>query len=484
MTVVRWSGALLCVMLGATLLWGQSDTSQDDASRTVPPAAYGQDNPPVVLNDNPPISALDQPSLEPHVQPRSMVLGGVEASESVDSNFGSDARSAWRSVTRGLAGLTMQRLWNRYQFAAAYVGGVSYYNGFNIGLQQIHELQAQQAFLWRTGQFTVRDSFSYLPEGAFGYGVYGGSGGFQLGLGSLGEGLGMLGSGFGGHFGVLGSNQLGSLGTGPRLTNVAIADLVQGLSPRSSVTAAGSFGFVHFDNAGQGFGTSQGLINSQEVAGQVGYSYAVTPKDQIGLSYGYQAFHFPASFIGIDNLGTHVLQGMYGHRISWRMDFVIGAGPQWTHLQDPIAGGSSRITGAGRVTLRYRFPLTLAALSFERYDTTGSGFFAGAQSNIAEANLSRPFGRHYHAQASLGYSHNQRLQANISGAASSTYNYAFAGFALRRQFGYNWGAFLGYQWNDQIFNTCPVVGTFCNRISVRHVGTIGVDWHFRPIRID
>ena len=486
MTIGRLSCALFTLTLGATLLWGQSDTTQtqDDANRNVPPAAYGQENPPMVVNENPPISGLDRPSLEPQIQPRSMLLGGVEASESLDSNFGSDARTAWRSVTRGLAGLTMQRLWNRYQFAGAYVGGASYYNGSGIGLQQMHELQAQQAFLWRTGQFTVRDSVSYLPEGAFGYGGYGGAGGFQLGLGSLGEGLGMLGSGFGGHFGVLGSNQLGSLGQGPRLTNVAIADVVQGLSPRSSLTAAGAFGFVHFDHASQAFGGAQGLINSQQVAGQVGYSYSLTPKDQIGFSYGFQSFHFPASLEGTENVGSHVVQGMYGHRISGRMDFVIGAGPQWTHLHDPLTGGSSRLSGAGRATLRYRFHVTLASLSFERYNTSGSGFFAGAQSNIAEANFARPFGRKYHAQASLGYSHNQRLQSSGAGVASTTYNYGFAGFAVRRQFGYNWGAFLGYQWNDQVFDTCPVSGTSCNRISVRHVGTIGVDWHFRPIRID
>ena len=488
MTIGKWSCALFSLTLGATMLWAQNDTpqTQDDTNRTTPPAAFGQENPPVVVNDNPPISGLDQPSLEPNIQPRSMLVGGVEASESVDSNLGSDARTSWHSVSRGLGGLTMQRLWNRYQLAAAYVGGVSFYNRAGIGLEQVHDLQAQQAVLWRTGQLTLRDSFSYLPEGAFGYASYGGAGGFQLGLGGLGEGLGLLGSGFGGHFGVLGSSQLGSLGQGPRLTNVAIVDVVQGLSPRSSVTAAGSFGLVHFSDSGQAFGGSQGLINTQEVAGQAGYSYQLTHKDQIGLSYGYQAFHFPAALVGTDNVTSHVVQGMYGHRISGRMDFVIGAGPQWTTIKDPLSGTSSKISGAGRITLRYRFHAASAALSFERYDTSGSGFFAGAQSNIAQANFTKPLGRRYNAEADLGFSHNQRLQSSVAGVIANTYNYAFAGFALRRQFSYNWGAFLGYQWNDQIFDTCPVAGagTTCNRISVRHVGTIGVDWHFRPIRID
>ena len=54
----------------------------------------------------------------------------------------------------------------------------------------------------------------------------------------------------------------------------------------------------------------------------------------------------------------------------------------------------------------------------------------------------------------LGFAHTKRLQTAGSAVNATSYNYMFAGFAVRRQFGYNWGAFLGYQWNDQIFDTC------------------------------
>ena len=471
---------LLVLGLASSAVWAQNDSTQtpDDAQRTPPPAAFGQDAPPVLVNENPPISGLDQPSLEPNIQPRSMLLGGVEGSESLDSNIGSDARPALHSVTRGLGGLTLQRLWSRYQFAAAYVGGVGYYNTAGQGVKQIQELQAQQAFLWRTGQFTVRDSFSYLPEGSFGYGSYGGAGGFQLGLGGIGEGMGALGSGFGGHFGPLGSGQFGSLGQAARITNVALADVVENLSPRTSITAAGSYGLVHFTDASAGF------INSQQAGGQAGYDYAINRKDQIAVSYGYQSFHYPA-VVGAGNVNAHIVQLMYGHRVSGRMDMVIGAGPQWTQIQDPFLGNSSRLSVSGRFSLRYRFKVTSTSLSFERFETSGSGFYAGAQSNVASLALARPLGRKYSAQANLGFAHNQRLQSSALGVAGSSYNYGFAGFAVRRQFGYNWGAFLGYQWDDQIFDTCPIAGaTSCNRIAVRHVLTLGVDWHFRPIRID
>lgn len=470
---------LVLLTVGAMSAWGQDDAAQapPDSQKTPPPAAFGQDNPPVLVNENPPISGLDQPSLEPNIQPRSMLLGGVEVSESLDSNIGSDARPALHGVTRGLGGLTMQRLWSRYQLAAAYVGGVGYYNVSGQRLKQIQELQAQQTMLWRTGQFTIRDSFSYLPEGSFGYGSYGGSGGFQLGLGGLGGGMGMLGSGFGGHYGQLGSGQFGSLGESPRITNVALADVVENLSPRSSVTVAGSYGLVHFTDS------APGLISSRQAGAQAGYNYTLGAHDQLAVMYGFQSFHFPA-IVGADNINTNLVQLLWGHRVSGRLDLVMGAGPQWTRINDPLTGTSSRLSASGRATLRYRFRKASMALSYERFDTGGSGFYAGAQTDIARASLTRPLGRHYNAIADLGYAHNKRLQNALLGVNGTTSNYLFAGFALRRQFGYNWGAFLGYQWNDQIFDVCPVTGTSCNRISVRHVLSIGVDWHFRPIRID
>src|SRR5215475_4286881 len=471
----------LLVLLLCPILWAQqTDTNQApaDAQRTAPPAAFGQENPPVLVNDNPPISGLDQPSLEPNIQPRSMLLGGIEVSESLDSNLGSDARPTWRGVTRGLGGLTMQRLWSRYQLAAAYVGGAGFYNANGQGFRQLHDLQAQQTLLWRRGQFNIRDSFSYLPEGSFGFGSYGGEGGFQFGLGGLGTGMGVMGTGLGGQFGAFGSQQYGSLGQSPRYTNVVLGDVVENLTPRSSITAVGSYGFVHFTDSTVGF------INSQQAGAQAGYNYALTPKNQIAILYGFQEFHFPGNS-GADSFTSQVAQFMYGHRVSGRMEFVVGAGPQWPRIQDPLIGTTTSLSGSGRVTLRYRFRKATTTLTYDRFDTNGSGFFAGAQSDIVRASLGRPLGRHYQARADVGYAHNKRLQDAALGVNANSFDYLFAGFAVHRQFGYNWGAFLAYQWNDQILDSSVcTVGQPCNRISVRHVLTFGVAWHFRPIRID
>ena len=80
----------------------------------------------------------------------------------------------------------------------------------------MHTLAAVQRILWRTGQLAIRDSFSYLPEGSFGFSSYGGAAGFgsSLGNGLSGSGAGTgLGGGLGsGLPGGLGSTSYGSIG--------------------------------------------------------------------------------------------------------------------------------------------------------------------------------------------------------------------------------------------------------------------------------
>jgi hypothetical protein len=439
-----------------------------------PPApAYGTAD----VTANPPITALDAPSLEPNLQPRSMLVGGVQGSESIDTNVNEAFNTSHvQSVTRLLGGLTMQRLWSRYNFGAAYIGGLGIYSTSDPTVRNIQEFQVQQGIAWKTGQFYLRDSFSYLPEGAFGFATYGGATGFELGLGALGEGNGLVGVGLGGQYGILGSSQFGSLGQTPRITNVTVADVVQALSPRSSITAAGSYALVHFtDN------NVENLINSHQAGGQFGYNYALTPKDQLGVAYGYREFVFPSE-VGADNISSHIVQVLYGHRITGRLDFVVGAGPQWTTIDNPLQH-TTNLSGSGRFTLRYRWPRTTLALSYMAYDTAGSGFFAGAESQIARVGVGRQIARRWDARADVGFSHNRRLQDAAAGIDATSFNYWFAGAGVRRAFTRNFGAFVSYQFNRQVFEGFDCTGPNCNTTQ-RHVVTFGADWHFRPIRLD
>src|SRR5271154_3925257 len=217
----------------------ESSQGQPSATQSAPPSAppapaYGQSGA-VPISENPPISALDQPALGPHAAPLSYLQLGATLSETADSNaaneLGGDA--AVKSVSRGLGTLTLRRLWSNFDLALDYLGGVSYYNSKDIGWRDLQQLGFVQKINWKRGQLTVRDDFSYLPEGNFG-----------SAYGSLVSQQTTLGTGFGQGF--LGGNNFGALGNVPRLMNVAAADVSEDLSPKSALTLAGGYGVVHF----------------------------------------------------------------------------------------------------------------------------------------------------------------------------------------------------------------------------------------------
>jgi hypothetical protein len=482
----KWQsmGMAMFLMLGLGISWAQGeggqqppDSTQQPAESAAPAPAFGQDNPPPQTEDNPPLSGLDSPSLEPHAAARNFLVPSVHVSESVDSNIGGTiGTSAIHGVTRALGSLMLQRMWKHYETDLNYSGGAAFYTGVIKTSNQIHQLDVEQRVLWRTGQLALRDSFSYLPEGTFGYGSFGGAGAFQSGLGGAGgTGGGIAGGSVGGIFGP---GQFGSLGQQPRVINSAVVDLTESLTPRSSVTLAGGYGLVHFTGS-----NPRGLINSRQASAQAGYSYQLNRKDHIALVYGFQDFHYPT--VAGSSFFTHVTHVLYGHRISGRMNLLLGGGPQLTMINSPTFGSTRRLSVSGRAILHYRFPRTSLALSYDRLNTNGSGFFLGATSDVMRFQVSRPLSRLWDVNGHLGYSHNTHLLPTVTGVDARSYNYIYAGGAAHRQLGKYWGLFFSYQFSNLAFDNslCKTPGP-CGNSSQRHVATVGVDWHPRPIRLD
>jgi hypothetical protein len=472
-------GVVIFLALALGMGLGQSDSGQPVADNgqpaSAPPApAFGQNNAPPQSSDNPPISGLDQPSLEPRVASRSFLIPGAHVSQALDTNIsGERGNVAVRGVTRVLGSLTLQKLWNRYDMALDYVGGGAFYSNHNIGAKQLQQVDADQRILWRTGQLAIRDSFSYMPEGAFGYGSYGGAG-------SIG-GIGNPGGGLAGGGIFFGPGQFATLGQQPHFTNVTVADVTEALTPRSSVTVAGSYGLVHFTNNISNF------IDSRQFTTHAGYNYQLNRKDQIAVVYGFQSFHYPIS-VG-SSFSTHVGNVLYGHRISGRMDLVIGGGPQLTNINFFLVPGlpfsSNRISMSGRASIRYRFATTSVGLHYNHYNTSGSGFFAGASSDVGRLTLARPFGRLWTATGDFGYTRSNRIAPSSQGVNARAYDYLYAGFGLHRQLNRSLSAYVSYQFNNLEFdNSCTTTSGPCAGKSQRNVAIFGLDWHPRPIRLD
>jgi hypothetical protein len=481
--------------------------AQDDQS--TPPPVTTAPSSEESLSDNPPISAIDQPNLEPHSAPESFLLPGLHFSESIESNVANTPNgSGVTPVTRALGSLTLQKVWKTDEVAMDYIGGVADYARTYLGLEQLQEFDIDNRINWRRGQLAIRDSFSYLPEGDFGFGVYGGGAAYNAGFGGLGAGL--LGAGaFGGQSSAfVGGNALGiAFGLVPRIMNLGLIDVVEDLTPKSSLTFSAGYGLVHFygslavDNPLVGpLQENVNFIGSSEYTGQVAYDRELNPRNQIAVSYGYQYFNFSTAGTAFH---SQVVQLMYGHRVSGRMDFLVAAGPQITNINQqqcalptiPVTScaefgapvgtiGVTNIGAAGRAVLRYKFPLTSLAASFQRYDTNGSGIFAGAETNIAQLDIARPISRIWDLFADVGYSKNSELQVPGAAVDATSFSYEYAGVGVHRQFGRSLRGFVSYQFNNLGFNNACSPGSACSNMAHNHVGSIGLDWTPRPIRLD
>ena len=467
-------------------------SGQQEPAPQQPVPAYGQENAPPPVSENPPLSGLDLPSIEPHAAPLSYLQPGATFSESADSNAGNIAGGAgFTSVSRGLGSLTLKRLWSNYDLGADYMGGVGYYTLQGQGLKSLQQGDFDQKITWKRGVLSARDSFSYLPEGNFG-GAYGSLG--SQGIGSLGN------TAFSSFWS---GSALGALGLTPRIMNVAIGDVTENLTPKSSLTAAGGYAITHFYGTDASTGTT--FIGSTQTSAQAGYNRLLSSHTQIALVYGYQGFNF--SILGTD-FHSHIIQGLYGHRISGRMDLLLGAGPQFTRINVVSLFGnipSNKIGVAAQARLRYKFTKASMDLQYQRFETSGSGLFLGAQSDIVRLSVDRPLNRVWGSFVDIGYSHNDRLQnltesqvstCNVPGeynillppcpgVNANTFSTGFAGGGLHRAFGREFHGFVSYQFNELAFDHSYCGGlTDCNRISNRQIITFGLDWTPRPIRID
>ena len=447
---------------------------------------------------NPPISGLDKPVSEPIFGGRSYVLPGVQLSQSVDGYTGGGTYA----VTRALGSLDLQKIWKRSQFDLDYIGGGTVYEGTNIGgngAYQTQSMAATERILWRTGQLAIRDSFDYLPEGAFGFSSFGGAGAFDPsgGLGGLGPGSG-IGSGLSGSAstGGFGGVDYGSIGIQPRIDNSSIIDVTQALSARSSVTLAGGFSVGHYlDRSSSPFP----LFNNEQTTAQVGYNRQFTARDQFAVNYAFGQFRYPGES-GAGSIRSQSWTLMYGHRITGRLNFVVGGGPQLLDIVTPAstfqllgltvtvpANQLRSISGTGTATLDYTVSSrTSVNLNYGHFVTAGSGYFAGAKTDSAGAGVSHLFARRWTTNTNVGYSRNSNLQKGFftTAVSSNIYHYWYGGTSLRRQIGRHFDGFVSYQFSSFSFVGCTASLPGCGSTGRSHNGVIGLEWHPDPWRWD
>ncbi|MFZ1129437.1 MAG: hypothetical protein WCA47_07095 [Terriglobales bacterium] len=465
---------LALLVIGGSL-WAAAQGSAQSQPATTPAPAFGQENAPILSPENPPVSGLDEPGLELHTASRSFISPALQVSESADTNGSNVLGGAnnLESTTRVLGAFDLQQFWSRSDLLMEYLGGGAFYSNPYYA-KQLQAAGLEAVTRWRTGQATLRDAFSYLPDGSFSIGTFGGAPGLGLATGGLGTGE--SGGGLPGSH-LFGSGQFGTVGNIPRLTNTAILDAVQAISPVSAITVAAGFSNAHF------YDPTNLLINSDQITLEGGYARLVSHHDQLGIVYAFQLFQFPQNSGG--QIYNHIVNLRWKYNLSGRLSLTAGAGPQYTDLEE----GGLYITHwslSARVQLRYKLGHAAVVASYEKFTSSGSGFFAGANTQAARLGYTRPLGRTWDFYGDLGYSHNKELQNAALGAFPATsYDDGSAGAVFRKHLGRTYDFFAAYRFSEVAFNVAPSdLGGSTGRISQRHVGTIGVEWHPRPTRIE
>jgi hypothetical protein len=473
---IRW--ALL--VLGASIC-AAAQTSQPPAqTETAPAPAFGQTAP--VLNpENPPVTGLDEPSLDLKTASRSFISPALQVSESADSNGQNTlGGNGLESISRVLGALDLQQFWPKSDFLLEYVGGGAFYSD-PYSVRQLQAAGLEAITRWRTGQIALRDAFSYLPDGSFQIGTFGGAPGLGLAT-AIGMGTGATGGGLPGINNS--SNQtFNGVGIIPRLQNTAILDAVQAITPRSAITVAGGFSDAHFfDSSNCAISPTSCLINSDQLTVEGGYSHLISRHDQLGVVYAFQLLQFPQVTGG--QIYVHVVNVRYSHSITGKLNLIISAGPQYTELE---AGGGYDKTWSpsARVTLRYRMGHAAMVATYEKFTSSGSGFFAGANVQAARLGYTRPLGRTWDLYTDIGYTYNSKLQNSLFGAPAGSFNDGFASAILRKHLGRSYEFFAAYRFSELAFDQSVNLGlSGTGKIAERNVGTIGIEWHPKPTRIE
>jgi hypothetical protein len=374
----------------------------------------------------------------------------------------------------------MQKFWAKSDLFLEYLGGGEFYsNPFEA--RQLQAVGVEGVTRWRTGQITVRDSFSYLADGSFEIG-YGG----DPGLGLLSGGLGTAGAA-----GLRTANNLGgAVGDIPRLSNTAIVDVVQALTPRSAITVAGGFSNAHFYDDVPPPDT---LVNSDQITVQGGYSHLISRRDQLGVIYAFQLYQFPQASGG--EIYSNIVNVRWSHTITGRLSLLVGVGPQRNDIE--YLGSYIYWSPNARVQLQYKLGHGSLYATYEKYTSSGSGFFAGADTQDARVGYTRTVGRTWEFFGDAGYSHNKRLQAacpqndslcNIGAYPATSYDDGSAGIVMRKHLGRSYDFFGAYRFSEISFSTpgdsAVCIGGSCGRTAQRNIGTIGVEWHPKPTRIE
>lgn len=392
--------------------------------------------------------------------PRLSIAGTADSNPNVEG--GSSGWAGWFSI---YGGIDLHRASEGNDLFLSYTGGGMFTNAADTDNGVIQTLSVRDKITFHRSTFTIFEQLSYLPESSFGF-----AGSFGSGVPGVG-GLTGVGNGY-----TPGQSLL--VPRGQNLTDTTAVEWDYKLTPRASITLVGNYAFLrYFEN---------GLANYGDASFQAGYNYQLTRHDTVALSYQFSAIRY--SNLG-QSINSSTVLGVYSRRITGKLGFQVGVGPEFVTSNSPITGHATSTGGSISSTylsvnasVTYALKNITLTSNYNHGVTGGSGVLIGAETDVLTGGITDRISRSTTIGATFGYGHNNGFAVGDA-AESQTYNYWFAGANVTRTIGRSIDAFGNYQFQYQSQNvgTSGCVGAACTENFTRNQFSVGVNFHKQPI---
>jgi hypothetical protein len=358
-------------------------------------------------------------------------------------------------------GMYFNRSWDMYRTIGVYNGGESiYYLQGVLAHSSYHDMSLAQEINTQRWHLVFRDDFLISPDAAF-------------------TGAGMGGPGLLQQFSYTNDSFLSTLsqtfvpaetiqtGLVKRTRNTALAQAEYSLSRRTAFTLTGSYGLLHFGQAG--------FISSHMLDLQAGYDYLLDPKNSIALMGSYGKIDYTGSPISTAGSKGELA---FGRKVTGKLAFQIAAGPEVIQSAGSANGSFQVTTWSMDSSIKYDRRRSGAALAFSRALTSGSGVFFGSISDTFNGSVNHQFTRHFSGSATGGYAFNTSLVP--AGVTATTFTTWFLGANMGGQLGRHTNLTVNYGLQKQNSpSTCPVAS--CGVTGYEHTVGTTLNWHLRPI---
>jgi hypothetical protein len=339
-------------------------------------------------------------------------------------------------LASGLGGsLNVEQHWGRYVLTIGYRGGETIYEPSYYGVHNLpyHDGTISQNITFGRWTLRLRDDVMYSWGSGFG-GLFTG-GQFQAGNAALTDIQPSLIS-------------TGTIQTGlvRQINNAALVEADYAFSRRTTVTFVGAYSFMHF--------LDSGYINDQDINGRLGYTYALSAKNNIGFTYDRDRTSFSGT---TGRMESDLAQLTFGRKITGRLAFQVAAGPQLLHYKNFGVANPRQLSWSAFSALTYQRGHTGYTLSYFHGVTGGSGVLFGGDVESVTATANRQITRFWSACVNGGYAMNKAVVPDA--IFTSQFNDWFAGANLNRQIGAQIRLGVSYSFQQETTGggACPVL---------------------------